>query len=116
VVAEPHLGSNLQGLRSLEDGYMPPILELARLDAKILVRSVSAFRAVRELLRREGILAGVSSGAVLHAALKWARHLEQGNVVMLFADSGWKYLNSPPFQLEEPLEDVEESFDDVIWW
>ena len=116
VVAEPHPGSNLPGIRSLEDGYMPPVLDLDRLDAKILVRSVSAFRAVRELLRREGILAGLSSGAVLHAALKWTQRMERGNVVLLFADSGWKYLNSPAFQLDEPLDDDEGAHDDVIWW
>jgi cysteine synthase B len=116
VAAEPHPGSHLQGMRSLEEGYIPPIFEVSRLDAKILVRSVSAFRATRELLRREGILAGLSSGAVLHAALKWAQRLDQGNIVMLFADSGWKYLNSPAFQLDIPLEDEHEALDDVLWW
>jgi len=116
VVAEPHPGSNLQGLRSLADGYVPPIFDATRLDSKILVRSVSAFRAAREVLHRESILAGLSSGAVLHAALKWAQRLDSGNIVMLFADSGWKYLNSPAFQLDVPLEDEHEAMDDVLWW
>ena len=116
VVAEPHPGNNLQGLRSLDDGYIPPILDLRRLDAKILVRSASAFRAARELLRREGILAGLSSGAVLHAALQWAQRLDHGNVVLLFADSGWKYLHSPAFRLAEDLEDDAETYEDTLWW
>ena len=116
VVAEPHPGHNLQGLRSLNDGYIPPILDLGALDAKILVPSANAFRAVRELLRREGILAGLSSGAVLHAALRWSQRIERGNIVMLFADAGWKYLNSPAYNLESSLEDAEGAFDEVLWW
>jgi cysteine synthase B len=116
VVAEPHPGQNLQGIRSLDDGYVPPILDLSLLDAKILVRSADAFRAVRELLRRDGVLGGLSSGAVLHAALKWAQRVETANIVLLFADSGWKYLNSPAFTLDASLEDADESFDEVLWW
>lgn len=116
IAAEPHQGSNLQGIRSLEEGFIPPVLDTTQLDAKVLVRSVSAFRAARELLRRESLLVGLSSGAVLHAALKWSQRIERGNVVMLFADSGWKYLNSPAFQLDIPLEDEHEALDDVLWW
>ena len=116
VVAEPHPGQNLQGIRSLDDGYVPPILDLGLLDAKILVRSADAFRAVRELLRRDGVLAGLSSGAVLHAGLKWAQRVDRANIVLLFADSGWKYLNSPAFRLDASLEDPDESFDEVLWW
>jgi cysteine synthase B len=116
VVAEPHPGQALQGIRSLDDGYVPPILDLTLLDAKILVRSADAFRAVREVLRRDGILGGLSSGAVLHAALKWAQRVDKANIVLLFADSGWKYLNSPAFRLDASLEDPGESFDEVLWW
>jgi cysteine synthase B len=116
VVAEPHPGHTLQGIRSLEDGYMPPILDFDLLDGKIPVKSADAFRAVREVLRRDGVLGGLSSGAVLHAALKWAQRIEKANIVLLFADSGWKYLNSPAFQLEASLEDLEEAFDEVLWW
>ncbi len=116
IVAEPHLGDNLQGMRSLDDGYVPPILDFGLLDGKILVRSADAFRAVREMLRRDGVLGGLSSGAVLHAALKWAQRVDKANIVMLFADSGWKYLNSPAFRLESSLEDPDEHFDEVLWW
>jgi len=116
IVAEPFPGNNLQGLRSLDDGYVPPILDLARLDGKIVVRSASAFRAVRELLNREGLLAGLSSGAVMHAALRWVQRLDRGNVLMLFADAGWKYLNSPAFQIDRAISGDEEELDDVLWW
>ena len=115
IAVEPHPGTQLQGLKSLADGFVPSILDLDLLDGKILVRSHHAFRATAELMRRESIFAGVSSGAVLHAALKVAQRLDRGNVVLLFADSGWKYLGtnlwiSPP----EPGEG--EELDDTIWW
>jgi cysteine synthase B len=116
VVAEPYPGQSLQGIRSLDDGYIPPILNLGLLDGKIVVRSADAFRAVREMLRRDGVLGGLSSGAVLHAALKVAIRAETANIVMLFADSGWKYLNSPAFKLDDSLEDPEEALDEVLWW
>lgn len=116
VVAEPYPGQSLQGIRSLDDGYVPPILDLDLLDGKIVVRSADAFRAVREMLRRDGVLAGLSSGAVLHAALKLASRVDSANIVMLFADSGWKYLNSPAFRLNDSLEDPGEVLDEVLWW
>jgi cysteine synthase B len=115
VAAEPHPGNQLQGLRSLDDGFVPPILDLKTLDGKILVRSASAFRAAREVLMREGLFVGLSSGAVMHAALKWAQRLERGNIVVVFADSGWKYLGTPAFRPEAPIPD-EDALDDVLWW
>ena len=116
VVAEPHPGHSLQGIRSLEDGYTPPILDHDLLDGKILVRSADAFRAVREVLRRDGVLGGLSSGAVMHAALTWAQRMEHGNIVMLFADAGWKYLSSPAFTLDASLDDPDGALDEVLWW
>jgi len=125
VAVEPHPGFQLQGLKSLSDGYLPPILDLSLLDGKILVRSGQALEGARRLMEREGIFGGVSSGAVLRAGLRWARRLRSGNVVLLFADAGWKYLGSPAFAPEAhpPSEDggslpegEEEALDDVIWW
>jgi cysteine synthase B len=120
VAAEAHPGDQLQGLRSLDSGFRPPILDLSLLDGKILVRSSAAFRAVREVLSREGLLVGPSSGAVMHAALKWAQRLDRGNVVLIFADSGWKYLHSPVFNssFSEGTDAAadEETMDDVLWW
>jgi cysteine synthase B len=115
VAAEPHPGNQLQGLRSLDDGYVPPILDLKQLDAKVLVRSASAFRATREVLQREGIFAGLSSGAVMYAALKWAQRMERGTIVVMFADAGWKYLTTPAFDPDSEIED-EEALDDTLWW
>ncbi len=115
VAAEPHPGNQLQGMRSLDDGFVPPILDLKLLDGKILVRSASAFRAAREVLMREGLFVGLSSGAVMHAALKWAQRMERGDIVVIFADSGWKYLGTPAFRPEAPIPD-EDALDDVLWW
>ena len=115
VAVEPHPGSQLQGLRSLAEGFVPPILDLNMLDGKILVRSRHAFRAAAELMRREAIFAGISSGAVLHAAMKVAQRLPRGNVVLLFADGGWKYLATSLWT--SPLDEGEgEELDDIIWW
>jgi cysteine synthase B len=116
IVAEARLGEAVQGMRSLAEGYLPPILDLNGIDSKVLVSSANAFRAVREMVSRDGILAGLSSGAVLYAALKWAQRLDRGRIVMLFADSGWKYLNSPAYQLEQRLDSDSEELDKVIWW
>jgi cysteine synthase B len=115
IAVEPHPGFQLQGLKSLADGFLPPILDLALLDGKILVRSGQALAETRRLVEREGIFGGVSSGAVLHAGLRWAQRLRSGNVVLLFADAGWKYLGSPAFGGLLP-EGEEEALDDVIWW
>jgi len=115
IAVEPHPGNQLQGLKSLADGFIPPILDLDLLDGKILVRSSQAFRAAGELLRREAICAGVSSGAVLHAALRAVQRLDSGNVVLVFADSGWKYLGTDLWtSVAEEGED--EALDDIIWW
>jgi cysteine synthase B len=115
IAVEPHPGNQLQGLKSLADGFIPPILDLGFLDGKILVRSGHAFRAARMLMQREGIFGGISSGAVLHAGLRFAQRMKKGNIVLVFADSGWKYLETNLWS--KPLdEDGDESLDDIIWW
>lgn len=115
IAVEPHPGNELQGLRSLTEGFIPPILDLDMLDGKILVRSRHAFRATAEVMRREAIFAGISSGAAIHAALKVARRLTRANMVLLFADSGWKYLATGLWS--SPLEESErEDLDDTMWW
>jgi cysteine synthase B len=117
IAVEPHPGNAVQGLKSLADGFIPPILDLAFLDGKILVRSAAALRAARLLMEREAIFAGVSSGAVLHAGLRYAQRLERGNVVMMFADSGWKYLGTNLWSREATPSDADgEELDDIIWW
>jgi cysteine synthase B len=116
IAVEPHPGNALQGLKSLADGFIPPILDLAFLDGKILVRSGQAFRAARLLMEREGIFGGVSAGAVLHAGLRFAERIDRGNIVLVFADSGWKYLDTNLWSRELTSEEDEENLDDIIWW
>ena len=117
IAVEPHPGYQLQGLKSLADGFIPPILDLSLLDGKILVRSGSAFRAARLLVEHEGIFGGVSAGAVLHAGLKYAARMERGNIVLIFADSGWKYLDTNLWSRGVPGDEgAEDDLDDTIWW
>jgi cysteine synthase B len=94
AAAEPLPGDPVMGLRSLDEGYVPPILDVAKLDRKLLVSNEEAVTGVRRLLEREGIFAGVSSGAVLHIARRLASELEEGVVVCVLADGGWKYLSA----------------------
>src|SRR6186713_1167909 len=94
AAAEPLPGDPVMGLRSLEDGYVPPILDVSKLDRKILVSNEDSLAAVRALLEREGIFAGVSAGAVVHVAQKLAAELDEGVVVAILADGGWKYLSA----------------------
>ncbi len=115
IAVEPHPGNLLQGLKSLADGFIPPIIDLDFLDGKILVRSRHAFRAASELMRREAVFGGVSSGAVLHAALKVVQRLDRGNVVLLFADSGWKYLGTDLWT-RPPEAGEGDDLDDTTWW
>jgi [CysO sulfur-carrier protein]-thiocarboxylate-dependent cysteine synthase len=93
AAAEPLPGDAVMGLRSLDDGYVPPILDVSKLDRKLLVSNEQSVLGVRALLE-EGIFAGVSSGAVLHVARRLVRELEDGVVVCVLADSGWKYLSA----------------------
>jgi cysteine synthase B len=117
IAVEPHPGAAVQGLKSLADGFIPPILDLAMLDGKILVRSSQAFRGARLLMEREAIFAGVSSGAVLQAGLRFAQRLARGNIVMVFADSGWKYLDTNLWSRQEPeVDGAADDLDDIIWW
>jgi cysteine synthase B len=94
AAAEPLPGDPVMGLRSLDEGYVPPILDIAKLDRKLLVSNVEAVAGARALLEREGVFAGVSSGAVLHVARRLANELEEGVVVCVLADGGWKYLSA----------------------
>jgi [CysO sulfur-carrier protein]-thiocarboxylate-dependent cysteine synthase len=114
AAAEPLPGETVMGLRSLEEGYVPPILDVSRLDRKLLVSNVEAVAGLRLLLEHEGIFAGVSSGAVLHAALRLARELEEGVVVCVLADGGWKYLSAGLWRLRGTA--LEEAMEARVWW
>jgi len=112
AAAEPLPGDPVMGLRSLEDGYVPPILDVSKLDRKVLVSNAEAVSGLRALLDREGVFAGVSSGAVIHVARKLAAELDEGAVVAILADAGWKYLSADFWDPEDPAAEMEES----VWW
>ena len=114
AAAEPLQGDLVYGLRSLADGYVPPILDVGRLDRKVLVSNEESVRGLRLLLEQEGIFAGVSSGAVVHVASELAAELDEGVVVAILADGGWKYLSADFWQ--RPLEDVEPAMEGGLWW
>jgi [CysO sulfur-carrier protein]-thiocarboxylate-dependent cysteine synthase len=112
AAAEPLPGDLVMGLRSLDDGYVPPILDVSKLDRKVLVSNEESVRAVRALLDLEGIFAGVSAGAVVHVARTLAAELDEGVVVCVLADAGWKYLSADFWNAD----DVETSMERTLWW
>jgi len=114
VAVAPEPDDFISGLRRLEDGFIPPILDLNLLDARIMVGSFHAFRTTRDLLEQEGIFAGVSSGSVVYAALRQAERMEQGNIVCLLADGGWKYLSTSLWTKD--YEQLEKDAKGKIWW
>ena len=112
AAAEPLPGDPVMGLRSLDEGYVPPILDVSKLDRKVLVTNEEPVREVRRLLDEEGLFAGVSSGAVGHVARKLAGELDEGVVVAILADGGWKYLSAGFWDAD----DVERSMERTVWW
>jgi [CysO sulfur-carrier protein]-thiocarboxylate-dependent cysteine synthase len=112
AAAEPLPGEAVMGLRSLSDGYVPPILDVEKLDRKILVSNEDSVRGLRELLDTEGIFGGVSAGAVAHVARQLAGELEEGVVVCVLADGGWKYLSADFWEAD----DVAQSMERTVWW
>jgi cysteine synthase B len=114
AAAEPLPGDPVMGLRSLADGYVPPILDVAKLDRKVLVSNAEAVIALRALLEREGIFAGVSAGAVVHVARKLAAELDEGSVVVcVLADAGWKYISA---DFWDATTELESSMESTLWW
>ncbi len=113
VGVEPRMGDRLQGLRSLSDAYPPPLLRLDQLDRRYLVDSASAIKAARAVVAKEGLFAGVSSGATLYAALRLAKQMRRGNIVVMFSDGGWKYLPSRPW---DATAKNARALDEVHWW
>lgn len=115
---EPRLGVHVQGLHSLEDGFIPPVLDESVLDGKIIVGNRHAFSHARRAMLAEGMFGGISSGAVLHAGLRIAGRMERGNVVLVFADGGWKYLGTDLWRdsPDEEHDTAEDPLDDILWW
>ena len=114
VACVPHPGDLVQGLRSLDEGFIPPVLDESLLDGKIVVDSRTSFAATKELTEVEGIFAGISSGAVLRTAQRAAERLDKGNVVLLLADGGWKYLSTSLWSKE--YEELGDEIEGKVWW
>jgi cysteine synthase B len=117
VAAEPELGELVYGLRSLDDGYIPPIFDPDILDGKVKVRARESIMWTRELLQREGIFAGISAGAVIWVAQRVAERLAEdggGDVVCLLPDGGWKYLSTEAWT--QDIDTAESQVEKVLWW
>jgi cysteine synthase B len=114
VAAEPLQGEQVQGLRSLEDGFIPPIIDLSLLDRKIFVSNRDAVIWTKKLLEEEGLFVGVSTGAIAAIAVRVANELDDGNVVFVSPDDGWKYLSSGVYT--KPIEELEDAIENASFW
>jgi [CysO sulfur-carrier protein]-thiocarboxylate-dependent cysteine synthase len=114
IASAPHPGDRVEGLRSLEDGFIPPVLDESILDGRIVVDSQTSFASAKELMDKEGIFAGVSGGAVLKTAQRAAQRFEKANIVMLLADGGWKYLSSNLWNAD--YSNLPEDLEAKTWW
>lgn len=117
VAAEPELGELVYGLRSLEDGYVPPIFDPDILDSKVKVKARDSILWTRELLQREGIFAGISAGAVIWVAQRVAERLSKdggGDIVCLLPDGGWKYLSTEAWT--QDIDTAESQVEETLWW
>ncbi len=114
VACEPMQGEPLMGLRSLDDGFIPPILDVSRLDRKLLVSNPDALTMTRRLADECGLFVGVSSGGVIHTATRMASRMERGTIVGIVADGGWKYLSAGIWT--DDTETVEDRLDRGVFW
>ncbi len=114
IATVPHPGDLVQGLRSLEEGFIPPVLDESILDGRVVVDSRTSFAATKELTQKEGIFAGISSGAAIRTAQRVAARMERGKIVVLLADGGWKYLSTNLWTKE--YEDLPEDIESKVWW
>jgi cysteine synthase B len=114
IAAEPELGDLVYGLRSLEEGFVPPIFDPQQIDRKFLVNATDSLRATRLLTEREGIFAGISSGAVIHVARRIAGEIGSGDIVCLLPDGGWKYLSTEAWN--DDIAAAEKGVEESLWW
>jgi cysteine synthase len=114
IAAEPELGDLVYGLRSLDEGFVPPIFDPEQVNRKFLVNASDSLRTTRLLTAREGIFSGVSSGAVVHVAQRVAAEIDEGDIVCLLPDGGWKYLSTNAWA--EDLALAEKGVAESLWW
>ena len=114
IACEPMQGDEVSGLRSLEDGFIPPILDITQLDKKLLVGNLESLVMTRRLAAEEGLFVGVSSGAVMHVCVSLAQRMERGTIVGIICDGGWKYLSAGIWTGD--LDEVEQELDRGVFW
>ncbi len=118
VAVEPPLGERVEGLRNLDEGYIPPIFEnwhgIDVLDRKRVVRPRESIEMTRRLVRECGIFAGISSGASLAGAIKVASEIDEGTIVFIVCDGGWKYLSTGAYTAD--LDEAERSAEKIIYF
>jgi cysteine synthase B len=117
VAAEPRYGELVYGLRNLDEGFVPELYDASLIDSRFSVGPRDAVRRVRELLDQEGIFAGVSTGAILHAALgqaaKAVKAGESADIVFVVCDGGWKYLSTGAY--EGTIDEAEDALEGQLW-
>ncbi|HYJ68793.1 MAG TPA: cysteine synthase [Nocardioidaceae bacterium] len=117
IAAEPRYGELVYGLRNLDEGFVPELYDDSLIDARFSVGPRDAVRRVRELLDSEGIFAGISSGAILHAALAQAARSveakERADIAFVVADGGWKYLSTGAY--EGTVDEAEQRLEGQLW-
>ncbi len=113
IAAEPEYGELVYGLRNLDEGFIPPIVDLSVLDNKIKVSTRQALATTRELLEKEAIFAGISSGAALSVALRFANGADARNIVVLLPDGGWKYLSTGAYSGD--FDEAAARLEGIVW-
>jgi cysteine synthase B len=117
VAAEPRYGELVYGLRNLDEGFVPELYDESLIDARFSVGPRDAVRRVRELLELEGIFAGISTGAILHAALgqaaKSVKAGERADIAFVVCDGGWKYLSTGAY--EGTVDEAEDRLEGQLW-
>ncbi len=114
VACEPMQGEPVMGLRSLDDGFVPPIFDIAKVDRKLLVQNSDALTMTRRMAAEAGLFVGVSSGGVMHIAARMAAQMDRGTVVGIVADGGWKYLSAGIWT--DDVDVVEDRLDRGVFW
>ena len=114
IAAAPHPGDMVQGLRALEDGYIPPVFDDTVLDGRIVIDSETSFATTKDLTLKTGVFAGISAGSVVRAAQRTAERMESGQIVCLLADGGWKYLSTGLWSRD--YADIAEDVSEKMWW